>query len=101
MWSVVRHPNYLGEFNVWNGLIIAAIPAWIAYYEAEPHLWISIAIGIFTIGVSFMVYDFLVYQTGAIPAEYFSAQRRKGYKEYQERTPMFFPCGKTGAVHSE
>ena len=96
LWSVVRHPNYFGEWNVWNGLIIASAPALMALYTQEPkeELWIVIALAFFTLFISYIMYDFLVYQTGAIPAEYYSAQRREGYKEFQKTTPMFFPCGK-------
>lgn len=74
LWSIVRHPNYFGEWNVWNGLIIASIPALQAMYQdPKQELWIAVVLAIFTYGFSYMMYDFLVNQTGAIPAEYFSA----------------------------
>jgi steroid 5-alpha reductase family enzyme len=38
-----------------------------------------------------MMYITLVHLTGAIPAEYYSVQKRTEYKEYQEKTNMFFP----------
>ncbi|MFT7113116.1 MAG: steroid 5-alpha reductase family enzyme, partial [Porticoccaceae bacterium] len=33
----------------------------------------------------------LIYVTGAVPSEYFSAQKRPGYKDYQQTTNRFFP----------
>lgn len=41
--------------------------------------------------LSWVMYDFLVYQTGAEPAEYFSVQKRPYYKTYQKTTNQFFP----------
>ena len=37
------------------------------------------------------VYDCLVYWTGAGPAEYYSVQRRPGYRDYQAAVPCLFP----------
>jgi steroid 5-alpha reductase family enzyme len=37
------------------------------------------------------MYSTLVYVTGAVPSEYFSAQKRPGYKDYQQTTNRFFP----------
>jgi steroid 5-alpha reductase family enzyme len=37
------------------------------------------------------MYITLVYATGAIPSEYYSVQKRPGYKEYQKQTNLFFP----------
>ncbi|MFQ3310007.1 MAG: steroid 5-alpha reductase family enzyme, partial [Porticoccaceae bacterium] len=38
-----------------------------------------------------VMYSTLVYVTGAVPSEYFSAQKRPGYKDYQQTTNRFFP----------
>jgi len=32
-----------------------------------------------------------VYHTGAVPAEYYSVQKRPEYKSYQQTTNIFFP----------
>ena len=38
-----------------------------------------------------MMYSTLVYLTGAVPSEYYSAQKRPDYITYQQRTNRFFP----------
>ena len=37
------------------------------------------------------MYKTLVFTTGAVPSEYYSLQKRPGYKEYQQQTNRFFP----------
>ena len=81
LWSVVRHPNYFGEWNVWNGLIIASIPAMMELSRSETW-FVSVVLGTSLLGLSYGMYDFLVYQTGAIPAEFYSVQKRPDYKKY-------------------
>ncbi|MBT6178753.1 MAG: DUF1295 domain-containing protein [Deltaproteobacteria bacterium] len=90
LWRYSRHPNYFGEWMVWNGLIIAAIPSWTALQETESlPVWVILGAGL--LYLSRGMYVFLVYQTGAVPSEYFSVQKRPGYKAYQESTNRFFP----------
>lgn len=90
LWRFTRHPNYFGEWLVWTGLVIAAIPSWMALRVVEPlSIWIGLGIG--TLAASAMLYTTLVYLTGAKPAEYFSERKREGYRAYQARTPIFFP----------
>ena len=90
LWRYSRHPNYFGEWMVWNGLIIAAIPSWTALQATESlPVWVILGAGL--LYLSRGMYVFLVYQTGAIPSEYFSVQKRPGYKSYQESTNQFFP----------
>ena len=93
LWRFTRHPNYFAEWMVWNGLVIAAIPSWIALYERESLLiWGLLAVGLFF--TSRFMYTTLVYYTGAVPAEHYSVLKRPAYKDYQASTNMFFP-GKT------
>ncbi|MBT4519640.1 MAG: DUF1295 domain-containing protein [Halieaceae bacterium] len=90
LWKYSRHPNYFAEWMVWNGLIIASIPSWLVLGEAEsPVIWLSLGAGI--LFVSRMLYSTLVYYTGAVPAEYYSVQKRPDYRSYQQTTNMFFP----------
>ena len=35
LWRYSRHPNYFAEWMVWNGLVIAAIPSWLALQSTE------------------------------------------------------------------
>ena len=98
LWKFCRHPNYFAEWMVWNGLIIMALPSWLALKDIQSEifndqvdqiLWLLLGAGL--IYVSRMMYLTLVYATGAIPAEYYSAQKRPGYKDYQKTTNRFFP----------
>ncbi len=90
LWKYCRHPNYFAEWMVWNGLVIAAIPSWLSLkgFESEP-VWLLLGIGLLL--ASKFMYTTLVYTTGAVPSEYFSAQKRPGYKDYQRETNRFFP----------
>ena len=90
LWKYTRHPNYFAEWMVWNGLIIASIPSWILLYNTESMtIWILLGLGL--LFTSRMMYTTLVYHTGAIPSEYYSAQKRPAYKAYQQSTNIFFP----------
>lgn len=90
LWRFSRHPNYFAEWLVWTGIVIAAIPSWVALHTTE-QTWVWIVLGIGGAGASLMLYITLVYLTGAIPAEYYSVRKRPEYKAYQENTNRFFP----------
>ena len=90
LWKYTRHPNYFAEWMVWNGLIIASIPSYISLFDSEA-LWLWIMIGVTLLYTSRIMYVTLVYLTGAIPSEYYSAQKRPAYKAYQQSTNIFFP----------
>ena len=90
LWKYTRHPNYFAEWMVWNGLIIASIPSYISLFDSEA-LWLWILIGVALLYTSRIMYVTLVYLTGAIPSEYYSAQKRPAYKAYQQSTNIFFP----------
>ena len=90
LWKYSRHPNYFAEWMVWNGLVIAAIPSWLALHDHESIvIWGLLGAGLLM--VSKLMYSTLVYHTGAVPAEYYSLQKRPEYKAYQESTNIFFP----------
>ena len=90
LWKYTRHPNYFAEWMVWNGLVIAAIPSWWALMTKESlPIWILLGLGL--LFVSRIMYLYLVYLTGAAPAEYYSLQKRPDYAAYKERVNMFFP----------
>ena len=75
---------------VWNGLVIAALPSWFALQAVEnTMLWLLLGAGL--LFTSKIMHSTLVYATGAVPSEYYSLQKRPGYKEYQQRTNRFFP----------
>ncbi len=90
LWRFSRHPNYFAEWLVWTGLVIAAVPSWMAIQDSESALvWAVLGLG--AIAASGMMYTTLVYLTGAVPAEHFSVQKRPEYAGYQQRTNRFFP----------
>ena len=90
LWKYTRHPNYFAEWMVWNGLIIASIPSYIALFNSEV-LWLWTLIGVALVYTSRIMYITLVYLTGAVPSEYYSVQKRPAYKAYQQTTNIFFP----------
>ena len=90
LWQYSRHPNYFGEWMVWNALVLASVPSWLGLAEREPLvIWLSLGLGL--LFVSRLMYLSLVYLTGAVPSEYYSLQKRPDYKAYTERVNMFFP----------
>ena len=97
LWKYCRHPNYFFEWMVWNGLIIAAIPSWLTIDPIKLYLFGNdysdglLLTLVCMLYASKAMYTTLVYTTGAVPSEYYSAQKRPAYKEYQQTTNRFFP----------
>lgn len=76
LWSRCRHPNYLGEMLWWWGLFLFAL-------AADPGSWWT-GVGAVAMTVMFL--------TASIPfAEKRSQERRPGWSEYCERTPLLIP----------
>ena len=97
LWKYCRHPNYFFEWMVWNGLVIAAIPSWLTIDPIKLYLFGNdysdglLLTLVCMLYASKAMYTTLVYTTGAVPSEYYSAQKRPAYKEYQQTTNRFFP----------
>ena len=90
LWKYSRHPNYFAEWLVWTALVVASVPSWLALQSTElAPVWLLAGVG--AVGASVMMFTTLVFITGAIPAEYYSVQKRPGYRDYQARTSIFFP----------
>lgn len=90
LWRYSRHPNYFFEWMVWNAMIFLTLPSLLQYFSVHDSvLWW--AMGFALMYISRLMYNTLVYYTGAIPSEYYSVQKRPEYKVYQEQTAMFFP----------
>ena len=87
LWNYTRHPNYFSEWMIWNDLILASFSSLI--YTQETYIFIGILISL--IYISFLMYQTLVFLTGAVPSEYYSLIKRPDYKKYKENTNMFFP----------
>jgi steroid 5-alpha reductase family enzyme len=99
-WSLSRHPNYLGEWMVWISLSILAIPSLrsLQVSSKEPQENNNIIIFVQQVLLplslatcSMSMYYCLTWWTGAVPAEYYSLAKRKGYAEYMKRVPMLIP----------
>lgn len=90
LWQYTRHPNYFAEWMVWNALVIAAIPSWLAL-QAQESVVVWILLGLGLLFASRIMYLSLVYLTGAVPSEYYSLKKRPDYEDYKRRVNMFFP----------
>jgi steroid 5-alpha reductase family enzyme len=90
LWRYSRHPNYFGEWMVWNGLIVMALPSLANVYASES-LVVSILLAAGLLFVTRLMYVTLVFHTGAKPSEFYSLQRRPSYRDYQRTTNRFFP----------
>lgn len=75
LWGWSRHPNYLGDSVVWDG-------AWLAAAASAPGGWTVPA----PVAMSYL----LIFATGAKRTEA-RMQNRPGYRDYQERVPLFLP----------
>ena len=81
LWSISRHPNYLGEILLWIGILVIAIPALSGWQ------WVAILSPVFVI--------VLLTRVSGIPLLEQKAERKWGddpeYRAYAERTPVLIP----------
>ena len=90
LWKYSRHPNYFAEWMVWNSLILSSLPSLFYFYLVERNLiWLGLLVSLFYLSI--IMYNTLVYYTGAIPSEYYSLKKRPDYKKYKKNINMFFP----------
>ena len=82
-----RHPNYFSEWMIWNGLIIASFSSLLV--NSSMLIFLSTTTSLLYITI--LMYQTLVFLTGAIPSEYYSLIKRPDYKSYKKTTNMFFP----------
>ena len=87
LWKYTRHPNYFSEWMIWNGLIIASFSSLLVNNSMIVFLSTTTSLLYITI----LMYQTLVFLTGAIPSEYYSLIKRPDYKNYKKTTNMFFP----------
>jgi steroid 5-alpha reductase family enzyme len=90
LWRYSRHPNYFGEWMLWNALMLSSVSSLHALSDTTP-LWQVQLLFMALMYMSYLMYGVLVYYSGAVPAEFYSLQKRTGYADYQQRTNMFFP----------
>ena len=87
LWKYTRHPNYFSEWMIWNGLIIASFSSLLV--NSSMLIFLSTTTSLLYITI--LMYQTLVFLTGAIPSEHYSLIKRPDYKKYKETTNMFFP----------
>jgi len=76
LWRYTRHPNYFGDFCVWWGLFLVALPAGGLWWTAIGPAVMSLL---------------LIRVSGKGLLEKSIGSRRPGYAEYVQRTSGFFP----------
>ena len=81
LWSVVRHPNYLGEILLWIGVLVVAAPV------LQGWQWVALLSPLFVI--------VLLTRVSGIPLLEAKAERTWGedpeYREYRAKTPALIP----------
>ena len=81
LWSLSRHPNYFGEFILWTGITVIALP-----YFSGIHY-------IACLSPAF-IYLMLNKISGVNLLEEIADERwggEKSYLDYKKQTPIFFP----------
>ncbi|MDJ0868476.1 MAG: DUF1295 domain-containing protein [Myxococcota bacterium] len=81
LWRYTRHPNYFGDFCVWWGIFLAALPT--------PCAWLTVASPL-------LMSVLLLRVSGVALLERSIGRRRPGYEEYQRRTSAFVPLPPRG-----
>ncbi|MDX1335816.1 MAG: DUF1295 domain-containing protein, partial [Gammaproteobacteria bacterium] len=75
LWRYTRHPNYFGEFCIWWGFFLLAIPAG----------------GWWTVYAPVLMSFLLLRVSGVVLMEKDISTRRPEYQSYIDRTNAFFP----------
>ncbi|WP_167768661.1 DUF1295 domain-containing protein [Nocardia sp. CS682] len=90
LWKYSRHPNYFFQWLQWTAVVVMCLPELVDHF-GRTNLYSAALLAFGLVGCSVSMYWCLVSYTGAIPAEYYSVQKRPDYRDYQARTNMFFP----------
>jgi len=76
VWAWSRHPNYFGDFLLWWGIWIVAMAGGAPFWTASGPIVVS---------------ALLLHYSGAGLMEDTIADRRPAYRDYMQRTSLFFP----------
>ncbi|KAF6754520.1 hypothetical protein DFP72DRAFT_899305 [Ephemerocybe angulata] len=92
LWSVSRHPNYLGEVGIWTGIwALAAGSLQSSYFPAG-----TVALA----AVSPLFAWFLLTRVSGVPPLERSGDKKFGddpkWQEYKRTVPVFWPWGRRG-----
>jgi steroid 5-alpha reductase family enzyme len=81
LWSISRHPNYLGEIILWIGIAVIALPVLSGWQ------WVTLISPIFV--------SFLLLKVSGVPLLENNAESRWGddpeFRQYKARTPSLIP----------
>jgi len=103
LWSVVQHPNWLGNLMLWSGIFVMNVPALIEPITAKnatlwQKVWGCRRVGLALLGPAFMWLLFDAQATGKILDDTRQANLKKyGYGEdptftnYIDTTPLILP----------
>lgn len=102
LWSVVQHPNWLGNLMLWSGIFVMNVPALIEPSAKDATLWQKAwgcrRVGLALLGPAFMWLLFDAQATGKILDDSRQANLKKyGYGEdptftnYIDTTPLILP----------
>jgi len=98
LWSLSRHPNYVGEVGLWTGIYALSLPALLRTPYVPPYAWVVAGIS------PFMTWFLTRNVSGVPPLEKQSDERYGGdpkYEFYKRTTPIFWPWGSTGSKSSK
>ena len=82
LWSITRHPNYLGEILIWNGLYLSGLSMILNQAIAWPYYVVMI--------LSPLVMSTVLIKIST-PLLEKNMEKYEGWTEYTKRVPMIFP----------
>lgn len=88
LWSITRHPNYLGEILIWNGIYIAGFSLLIT--NSVPLVYYLVLV------LSPLVMSAVLIKIST-PLLEKNMEKYAGWAEYAQRVPMIFPFTKPKA----
>lgn len=88
LWSITRHPNYLGEILIWNGIYIAGLSLLMTDSVPWPFYLILVLSPLVMSAVLIKI---------STPLLEKNMEKYAGWKEYTQRVPMIFPFTKPKA----
>jgi steroid 5-alpha reductase family enzyme len=88
LWSITRHPNYLGEILIWNGIYIAGFS--LVVTNSVPLVYYLVLV------LSPLVMSVVLIKIST-PLLEKNMEKYAGWAEYAQRVPMIFPFTKPKA----
>lgn len=88
LWSITRHPNYLGEILIWNGIYLAGLSLLVT--DSVPLVYYVILV------LSPLVMSTVLIKIST-PLLEKNMAKYAGWAEYAQRVPMIFPFTKPKA----